>query len=221
MGQQAAQVVETLADRAHRILRDRLIMLDIAPGAALRDEQIGAEMGVGRTPVREALKRLEGERLVVAYPRQGTFAAEVNLQDLRRLSEVRQELEPLAAHAAAQRATDEERLLLEQVLHTELDAVPARDAGTNRGQIEADLALHRILYAMTHNPYLKDTLHYYGNLNTRIWCTALPHLPDLTGHVAEHREMVAAVVAGQASQAAERMREHVSSFSEFVRQALW
>src|SRR5262245_23030484 len=95
----------SMAERAYQVIRDRLVLLDIRPGAPIYEDQIAASLGHGRTPVREALKRLETERLVVAYPRRGTFATDVNITELGHLSEVRQVLEPLAAAKAAQRAT--------------------------------------------------------------------------------------------------------------------
>src|SRR3712207_4812566 len=61
----------SLADRAYVAIRDRLIMLDIRPGDPIDDDELSQALGVGRTPVREALKRLEGDRLVVSYPRRG------------------------------------------------------------------------------------------------------------------------------------------------------
>src|SRR5690242_16705671 len=80
----------SFAERAYEIIRDRLVMLEIRPGAPINDDQLGRELGLGRTPVREALKRLERERLVVAYPRRGTFATDVKIADLGHISEVRQ-----------------------------------------------------------------------------------------------------------------------------------
>src|SRR4051794_41915764 len=65
--------VTSLADRAYVAIRDRLIMLDIRPGDPIDDDELAKELGVGRTPVREALKRLEGDLLVVSYPRRGAF----------------------------------------------------------------------------------------------------------------------------------------------------
>lgn len=85
----------SLAERAYRALRDRLVMLEIRPGAPVHEEQLAQSLGVGRTPVREALKRLQHERLITTYPRRGTFATEVNITDLAHISEVRLELEPL------------------------------------------------------------------------------------------------------------------------------
>src|SRR6476661_8379267 len=97
------------ADRAYQLIRERLIMLDIRPSEPINDEGLARQLGFGRTPVREALKRLERDRLVVAYPRRGTFATTVDITDLAHISEIRQQLEPLVAARAARTAPLETR----------------------------------------------------------------------------------------------------------------
>ena len=94
----------SLAEQAYRQLRDRLIMLEIRPGDPINDGALAAELGVGRTPVREALKRLESDHLVVSYPRRGTFATIVDITELADVSEIRELLEPHAARRAAKTA---------------------------------------------------------------------------------------------------------------------
>ena len=93
----------SLADRAYLALRDRLITLQIRPGEPIDDGQIARELDVGRTPVREALKRLENDRLVIAYPRRGTFATSVDITDLAHINEIRLQLDrwPPAARPSA------------------------------------------------------------------------------------------------------------------------
>jgi len=120
----------SLAERAYRVVRDRLVMLEIRPGAPINEDQLAQSLGVGRTPVREALKRLQYERLIATYPRRGTFATDVNITDLAHISEVRQELEPLAAAQAARRATATDRATL-TALSAQLESAgsPGQDAG--------------------------------------------------------------------------------------------
>jgi DNA-binding GntR family transcriptional regulator len=207
----------SFAERAYEIIRDRLVMLEIRPGTPINDEQLAAELGFGRTPVREALKRLERERLVVAYPRRGTFATEVNITDLGHISEVRQQLEPVAAAAAARRAVAADRAALR--------ALAGRLHSTGGGSVSFDLMrldmrVHRAIYAATHNPYLEDTLVHYDNLATRIWCLFLNRLPDLAGHVGEHNGLLEAIVDGEADRAAELAAAHVAHFEQAVRAAL-
>ena len=102
----------SLADQAYHQLRDQLVLLDIPPGAPIIEGRLSAQLGIGRTPIREGLKKLESDRLVVSYPRRGTFATQVDITDLADISELRQVLEPLAARRSASRARPEVRAAL-------------------------------------------------------------------------------------------------------------
>ena len=95
-----------LSDRAYAALRDRLISLAIPPGAPIDEDALTRELGVGRTPVREAVRRLALEGLVVVYPRRGTFASSIDITSLTDITDVRCQLEP---HAAARAATARRR----------------------------------------------------------------------------------------------------------------
>src|SRR5579875_3018490 len=107
---------ELLADRAYDELRDRLVTLRIPPGAPIDEDEIGAELGMGRTPVREAIKRLALENLVTVFPRRGTFASDINITDLAYVSDVRCQLEAHAAYRAAQRLSPAQKAELESLL---------------------------------------------------------------------------------------------------------
>src|ERR1700751_4022480 len=94
-----------LADRAYRPPRDRLVTLRTPPGSPIDEDAVGRELKMGRTPVREAIKRLALENLVTVFPRRGTFASEINITDLAHTSDVRAQLEGHAAYRAAERIT--------------------------------------------------------------------------------------------------------------------
>ncbi|GAA3130155.1 GntR family transcriptional regulator [Streptomyces rectiviolaceus] len=208
----------SLAERAYRAIRDWLVMLEIRPGAPINEDQLAQSLGVGRTPVREALKRLQYERLITTYPRRGTFATDVNITDLAHISEVRQELEPLAAAQAARRATATDRAAL-TALQQELDGVDSRPHDPGE-LMRLDLQVHRAIYAATHNPYLEDTLVRHDNLATRIWCLFIDRLPGMTGHVQEHGPLLQAIVAGDPDKAAQLTRDHVEGFERAIREAI-
>lgn len=208
----------SLAERAYRAIRDRLVMLEIRPGAPINEDQLAQSLGVGRTPVREALKRLQYERLITTYPRRGTFATDVNITDLAHISEVRQELEPLAAAQAARRATAADRAVLAGALR-ELGGVDSHRHGADE-LMRLDLQVHRAIYAATHNPYLEDTLVRHDNLATRIWCLFIDRLSDMAGHVEEHGPLLEAIVAGDAEKAAQLARDHVEGFERAIRAAI-
>ncbi|HTT54898.1 MAG TPA: GntR family transcriptional regulator [Streptosporangiaceae bacterium] len=205
----------SLADLAYQEIQDRLVRLDIRPGAPINEEDLCLRLGLGRTPVREALKRLEYERLVVAYPRRGTFATEINVTDLTHISEVREVIEPAAAARAARHATPADRATF-QALAGELAA--ALGPGGPPGELlTLDVRIHRAIYAATHNPYLEDTLIRYGNLATRIWCLFLDRLADMAAHVGEHRELLRVLAGGDAERAADIARRHVTEFDQAIR----
>ncbi|WP_225826438.1 GntR family transcriptional regulator [Streptomyces naphthomycinicus] len=205
----------TLADQAYRLISDRLVTLRIRPGEPVNDERIAAELGFGRTPVREALKRLEHERLIVAYPRRGTFATEVQIADLGHISEVRKQLEPLAAGMAARRAGQDDRAGLDRLLG---ELAQTSDGGTDL--IRLDMTVHRAIYAATRNPYLQDTLIRYDNLATRIWCLFLDRLPGLAGHVHEHGPLLRAIIDGDAEKASALAAGHVEGFETAIRRVI-
>jgi DNA-binding GntR family transcriptional regulator len=205
----------SLADRAYRAIQDRLVRLDIRPGAPISEEELCRSLGLSRTPVREALKRLEDERLVVAYPRRGTFATEINVTDLSHISEVRAVIEPAAAASAASHATLADRTGLRE-LRQELTAGGGLP-GTPAELMLLDLQVHRAVYAATHNPYLEDTLVRYGNLATRIWCLFLDRLPGMASHIAEHSGLLQAVIEADPDRAAQLARQHVTGFDQAVR----
>jgi DNA-binding GntR family transcriptional regulator len=207
----------SFAEQAYEVIRDRLVLLDIQPGAPINEDQLARELGFGRTPVREALKHLERDRLVIAYPRRGTFATEVNITDLGHISEVRQQLEPVAAAAAARRASTAERAALGS-LATKLRGAGRRSVSTDLMRL--DVQVHRAVYAATHNPYLEDTLVRYDNLATRIWCLFLDRLTQLAGHIGEHGDLLDAIIDADADRAAELAAAHVAHFEQAIRAVL-
>jgi DNA-binding GntR family transcriptional regulator len=206
---------ELLADRAYVELRDQIVSLAIAPGAPINEESLGRELGLGRTPLREAIKRLALENLVAVYPRRGTFVTEINITDLAHISDVRGQLEGHAAYRAAERLTPGQR--------DELDALVAEiEAGPEGAQqlMELDARIHRFIYRCAGNPYLRDTLERYLNLSLRIWYLVLGRLPRLFERVHEHQELLQAIRAGDGPGARSIAAAHVARFETEIRGVL-
>ncbi|MQA07826.1 MAG: FCD domain-containing protein [Pseudonocardiaceae bacterium] len=205
----------SLFERAYIAIRDQLITNQIRPGAPVREDQLSKQLGVGRTPVREAIKRLETERLVNVYPRRGVFATDVHITDMGLLTEVRTQLEGQAAFLAAARATNAERQELRQLL----DEIAQR--GRNAvDQIEVDSRVHRTISRCAHNAFLEATLATYYNLIVRIWHLFIDRLPEITDHVAELVPVVNAVVDGDGERARQLVIEHVIGFERAVMSTL-
>jgi DNA-binding GntR family transcriptional regulator len=206
------------AEYAASVLRDRLIVLDIAPGTPINDERVGRELGIGRTPVREALKRLEAEHLVAMYPRRGTFAAPVDITDLASITEMRSQLEPLAASRAARFAPTPLRHSMSE-LADKLAAIDMSSISPT-SLMRYDLDVHRSIYAANGNRHLEEDLCKYDNLATRIWCLVLDRLPDVGAHVGEHIELLRAIVEGRDDEAAALAYNHVTGFESLIRSVI-
>jgi DNA-binding GntR family transcriptional regulator len=208
---------ELLADRAYAELRDRIVTLAIAPGAPINEDALGRELEMGRTPVREAIKRLALENLVTVFPRRGTFASDINITDLAQISDVRVLLEGHAAARAAERLTP--------ALRDELDAMIAKidnreGSGDADTLMRLDAEVHRFIYLCSGNVYLRDTLERYLNLSLRIWYLVLDRLPHLFDRVHEHRELLEAIRDGDADHARDIASEHVATFEAEIRGVL-
>jgi DNA-binding GntR family transcriptional regulator len=214
---QARPARELLADRAYAELRDRIVTLRIPPGAPIDEDVLGTELEMGRTPVREAIKRLALENLVTVFPRRGTFASEINITDLAHISDVRAQLEGHAAYRAAERITDAQRAELDALLG-EL----ARSEGSDDlfALMGLDARVHRFIYRAAANPFMEETLGRYVNLSLRIWHLVIHRLPQLFAHVHEHDEVLRAIQAGDAAGAREMLAEHIATFEREIRAVL-
>ena len=207
----------SLADKAYHEIRGLIVSLELAPGAVIDERELIERLEIGRTPVREALRRLAHERLVEVYPRRGMFVTGVDVRELARLSEVRELLEPEAARLAAERATDTDRAELGALL-AELDA-----GGSEL--IDLDERIHRAVYRAAHNDLLEATLEQYYVLANRIWSIALGSAnmngaTELEEAVEAHRALLEAIQVGDGERAAETMRAHVQNFEQAMHRVL-
>jgi DNA-binding GntR family transcriptional regulator len=208
--------VATLAVQAYYAIRHLIVTLELPPGSAIKEPELTARLGIGRTPVREALRRLALERLVAVFPRRGMEVTTVDVRDLARLCEVRAVLEPEGARLAAERATradlDEIELLR--------DELSTRRRRPDRVLIELDERIHRTIYRATHNQLLEETLDWYYTHALRIWMLALDRTDELGTAVAEHDRLLEAIARGKGEQAAEMMHAHVLHFEDAMRDVL-
>jgi len=206
---------ELLSDRAYAALRDRLVALQIPPGAPIDEESLTGELGVARTPVREAIRRLALEGLVVVYPRRGTFASAINITSLTDLTDVRTVLEAHAAERAARLRDEDDRAAAGRLIE-ELGAAES----SQRSLIELDARVHRFVYRCSRNPYLEQDLDRYLNMSLRIWHLTWDRLPPLEQRVREHCDLLEAIRDGDAGRAARIAHDHVRAFADEMRGAL-
>src|SRR5215212_11302108 len=131
------------AERAYHELRDRIVTLRLPPGSVLREDALMSELAVGRTPLREAVKRLALENLVAVQPRRGTFVAAVEASDIENISEVRAELEGYAAELAARRLDESHRAAAEALLREVEDLA---ESGDQDWLMRFDERIHRFTW---------------------------------------------------------------------------
>jgi DNA-binding GntR family transcriptional regulator len=198
-----------VAERAYEELRDRIVTLHLPPGTVLREDELMTAMGTGRTPLREAVKRLALENLVEVQPRRGTFVTAIEAADIQNITEVRAELEAYAADLAAQRLDPETHAHAEALRH-ELDSLDG--GGDQERLMRFDERIHRFTWEAARNPYLTQTLERYFTHSLRIWYLVLDRLPGLGHAVHDQTHLVEALLAGDGERARQIMREHVLDF---------
>jgi DNA-binding GntR family transcriptional regulator len=208
---QRAVGADTKSAEAYRAIKDLIVSLELPPAALLDERGLAERLGVGLTPVRQALRRLEWESLVVILPRRGTLVADLNESDLDRIYEMRSVLEPQAAALAAERGTDEQRAGLARIIgrmRAELDeARPDR-----RALIALDRDLHRLIWAMTGNEMLERTLEWLFSHVLRRWNVSIDRSESLGSAMELHAEIAEAIGAGDAKRARASMARHVADY---------
>ena len=202
--------------RAYELIRERITTLDLEPGSAINEQTLASSLDMGLAPVREALKLLAHENLVIITPRHGLYVADVDVPDLERLSEIRLALEGLSARLAAQRATKDDIVILE-ALRQEQAATPKEDS---RRLFDIDHKFHQAVARGAHNKYLADSLERLFGLSQRLWYLALPQLGFLSGSVEKHLGLVQAIKNGKEDEAETIMRQHIQEFYDQVREIL-
>lgn len=212
----STEAARSQSEAAYLRIRDRIVSLDMPPGSVVHEARLRQELEIGRTPIREALQRLALENLVKSIPHRGTFVTDVNITDLARITEVRVVLEAHAAKLAAERLAASDRPAIQELL----DVLEAGGATDQRELMRLDQRIHRQIYRAARNSFLESTLERYLNLSLRLWYLVLDHEVRLREAVAEHVELLRAVLAGDGSRAEDGMRRHVAGFEREIRKAL-
>jgi len=220
MGSKGLAVAEAVAQRsqselAYERILERIVSLEMPPGSVVNEARLREELGIGRTPIREALQRLARENLVRSIPHRGTFVTEVNITDLARITEVRVVLEAHAARLAAEKLSSADRETIDGLL-----GLLRGEVTDQRELMRLDRLIHRTIYRAARNPFLEATLERYFNLSLRLWYLVLDREVRLREAVDEHVELLRAILAGDGDLAETIMRRHVIGFEREIRKVL-
>ena len=202
-----------VAEHAYVELRDRIVTLHLPPGTVLREDTLMEEMGIGRTPLREAVKRLALENLVDVQPRRGTFVSAVKADDIVNITEVRAELEGYAAELAAIRLDPEGQAAASALLGEVQDLSRPDDQDW---LMRFDERIHRFTWEAARNPYLTETLERYFTHSLRIWYMVLDRVPALGHAVHDQTQLLEAVLDRNGPHARTIMHEHVLAFQREI-----
>jgi DNA-binding GntR family transcriptional regulator len=209
-------MVITDADKAYKQIKEKIVTIEMKPGAVIREVELMKDLELGRTPIREALKRLQSENLVIATPRRGMFVSDVAITDLTQIYEIRVELEALCARLAADRINSKQ-LIEMKTLADQLRTVDKTDFGQI---MDLDCRFHELLYQAANNKFLSDELDHLHNLSLRIWYMALAYTRPEDIDVDAHIEILSAIEARDSLHAETRMRKHIEKFHTTIRQYL-
>ena len=205
------------ASVAYERLRRMIVELELPPGTALTEPALVEHLGIGRTPVREALRRLADERLLVIFPRRGMVVAHLGLAEVQQLFEARFAVEGRLAALASERATrgdDADLSRLNGVVHA------AQDEGSFAAFLEADRGLHRGIARLARNAFLADMAERLLNLNAWLWHVQMARYGIEAGDYASHDAIVAAIAARDPAVARAAMDDHIERSRELLRVTL-
>jgi len=204
----------TNAEKAYNRIKGKIITAKMPPGSVINEAQLMEEFSLGRTPIREAIKQLQMENLVMVTPRKGMFVADIAVTDLLQIFEVRVELESFATKLAAQRITVDEISELQRLA----EDYRVTDLSDKESLIKLDGEFHSLLAKATHNKFLIKEIDYYYNLSLRIWYIALNYAKPEEIDVNAHLEILEAIKTGNAEKAEQRMKQHIQDFHKTIKQ---
>ena len=198
-------------------IRQAIIDGTFSPGERLMEIQLADEMGVSRTPVREAIRKLELEGFVVMIPRRGTYVADISIRDITEIYEIRTCLDVLSAGLAAERITDEELEALNRLL-VEIGQYIAEN--NMEKIVEADTAFHDILYQASRNERLRSIINNLREQLTGICGRSMSYPGRLVETMDEHRALVDSIAARDVERAQNAARVHIENAEHTLMKSL-
>lgn len=197
-----------LRDVVFNTLRQQILTGELKPGERLMEIHLANKLGVSRTPIREAIRKLELEGLVIMIPRRGAEVAQITWKNLKDVLEVRRALDVLAIELSCDRITKEEQTELQEACKNFEEATKTADV---RGIAEADVKFHDIIVKSTRNDRL---IQLVNNLSEQMYRYRFEYLKDISSHaslVAEHNKICQSIINKEVNSAVEAVKIHVDN----------
>ena len=201
-----------LRDVVFENLRAAILDGNLKAGQRLMEVQLAEQLGVSRTPIREAIRKLELEGLVVMLPRKGAYVANMSFKDLIDVLEIRASLEGLAAYLAAERRSDEEIVALEQVAKEIETCVREADI---EGVLKKDIDFHEKIFMMANNKKLYQLITSLWEQVHRFRVTYVSNYDASLSLVEEHNRILQAIKTGDGELAKKYATEHIELAEQF------
>lgn len=203
----------TLTETAYQEIEERIVTLKLLPGEVLSEARLVSTLGIGRTPIREALQRLAREGLVVIMPRRGVVVSEIDVKKQLELLLVRRELERLMARLAARRATTEEH---ENFARIAADMRQSAEANDDVMFMRLDGELNQLLSEVCRNAYAQGAMSLMQGLSRRFWYVHYKQVLDLPKCASLHADLADAIASGDeeaAAVASDRLIDYLETFT--------
>src|SRR5215471_17054722 len=204
----------TLSDVAYSQIEEMITTLQLAPGQAISEAYLSSKLGIGRTPVREALQRLARDRLVVIHPRRGVVVSEINIKNQLKLLELRRELERLIARVSARRSTADERKMMREI------AENMEKAAANNDEmlfVRLDRRFDLLFVKLARNEFLSDAMQPLQGLSRRFWFMHYKSAADMPRTAKLHANVARAIANGDervAMQASDNLVDYIEAFTK-------
>jgi DNA-binding GntR family transcriptional regulator len=189
-------------------IRSAIMSGILQPRERLMEIQMADELGVSRTPIREALRKLELEGFIVMVPRKGAYVADLSFKDIADVFEIRAALEGLAAGLAAERITEEELEVMERLLVEKQEAITNNDIGK---LVEVDTKFHEMLYKASRNERLSSIISNLREQIQRFRLTSLSFPGRMKESLEEHKKIVEAIQSRDIQIARHLAQEHIEN----------
>ena len=203
-----------LTERAYRILEEMIVTLKLAPGSVVSEVDLAKRVGIGRTPIREALHRLAREHLVTVLPRRGTIVSEISVKGQLRLLEVRREMERLVAKSAARRATPRERERFLVLARQFEDGAKINDEVS---YMRVDREFHELLVRAARNEFAVGAMSMMHSLSRRFGYIHYKQAADMPLTAKLHADVARRIAEGDEAKAGTAMDELLANVTQFTR----
>ena len=198
-------------------LREAIRRGILKPGERIMEIQLAEELGVSRTPVREAIRKLELEGYVVMMPRRGTYVANMSIRDINEIFEIRTALESLSNGLAAEHITDEELEHLQRLLVIIGGYI---QEGNMEKIVETDIEFHDLMYHAARNQRLVGIISNLRDQLTRFRTLSMSHPGRLEATLEEHKAIVEAIANGDRRSASKAAERHMENSEKTLLQAM-